>query len=526
MSLMSVLQRLAVASTGSSPRRAHFQPVPLLLVGVAVFLYLQLFLPNGVSIFMPADHWIFLERARQMLEGKILYRDIFQFTFPGTEATFAALLKVFGLKVWIPNAVIIVLGVGLAWLTTSIARKVLSGANALLPACLLLSVGFLTWHIASHHWFSTLPALAALLVMTGGRDAPRIVASGGLCGLSAWCVQTQGGTALAGLALFLVWERSQKKQEWRRLLRNESILLGSFSATLVLTNAYFAWRGGLAPFFRDTVVSVLRYQPTYTPANSYHVYMGYFGRWQWWEVWPQVFLSTTIPLVYVLFLFVYRRRRERIPYQEKECMMLVALVGALMLLGMAPAPSANRLGFVSPPAFILMAWMLGSNHPICRPLLRWLWFGALLSAVTVLYATIGRENVWFAYLDLPTGRVAFLDRVWFQEYRWLRDRAAPGDYFFGGNCAYYYYPLDLEPPSDVSFFTAFNITRPGQVARLVGGLESHHVRFVMWQTVLDHPPYYDPAADHLGPLRTYVRSHYRSVITFPVMRDELLERER
>ncbi|MGH9772859.1 MAG: hypothetical protein ACRD4Q_14370, partial [Candidatus Acidiferrales bacterium] len=127
-------------------------------------------------------------------------------------------------------------------------------------------------------------------------------------------------------------------------------------------------------------------------------------------------------------------------------------------------------------------------------------------------------------LNLPTGRAAFLDHVWFQENRWLRDRTQPGEYFFGGHCPYFYFPLELEPPSKVLSVTANGFTRPMQVTKLVERLQSDHVQFVMWQTALDRPQYYTPATDYLGPLRAYVRSRYRVVAKFPVMHDQILQR--
>ena len=66
-------------------------------------------------------------------------------------------------------------------------------------------------------------------------------------------------------------------------------------------------------------------------------------------------------------------------------------------------------------------------------------------------------------------------------------------------------------------------TRPDQVSRLLEALEAEKVRFLMWQTRLERPQDYDQA-DPLGPLWAYVRAQYWPAVTFPVAKDQILER--
>ena len=495
------------------------------LLAAAGFLYFQLFLPNGTPIFLVADHWIFLQQAREMLQGKVLYLDIFQFTFPGAETVFVVLLKIFGAKVWIPNAALIVLGVGLAWLTTAVSRKVLSGSNALLPASLLLSLGFLFWHNATHHWFSALAAMAGLAVVMSGRDGKRLAAAGALFGLSTWFTQTQGGAALLGLGIYLVWEGQQEKEHWRRVLVRELIVAGAFAGTVLVTNAYFAWKAGLGQFLSLTVMFPAKYFHFQKPDNTPLAYMAglRYYHYQWWERWPQAFFDLAVPLVYPYFFFTWRGRSQFLSDDEKQRLVLVGFLGAAMLAPVVSAPVEYRLCAVSPPALILVVWLAGSARGVGRTALRLLWFAVLLCATTATFTTARREQMGLNYLDLPTGRAAFLDREWFHEYRWLREHTKPGDYFFGGCYVYFYFPLKLEPPSDVLFVLPNGFTRPDQVSRLLEALEAEKVRFLMWQTRLERPQDYDQA-DPLGPLWAYVRAQYWPAVTFPVAKDQILER--
>src|SRR5207249_12201839 len=55
--------------------------LPLFLLGGAGFLYLQLFVLPSTPIYQANDHWWFMQDAQRMLDGKVLYRDIFQCLF-------------------------------------------------------------------------------------------------------------------------------------------------------------------------------------------------------------------------------------------------------------------------------------------------------------------------------------------------------------------------------------------------------------------------------------------------------------
>lgn len=499
-------------------------PVFVVLLCVGAFLYLQLFLPSGTPIFMPTDHWIYMAEAQQILQGGVLYHTIFDYTFPGTQATYALLLVIFGAKLWIPGVILVALGLAAALLTIAISREVCETGNVLLPACLLISLGFLAWHTATHHWFSTLLALCAVLVLLEARTTSRFIAAGALCGLSTWFTQ-QGGLALIALVLFVLWEERQDAHPWDRALRKALVLAGAFAVTLALAIVYFVWRAGLQSFLSATVVYFCKYVPTYKPYNTYRVYLGYIAHRQWWEAWPQAFLAIAVPLTYVLFAFAYPRRRAALSSAVRKRVVLIAVLGSCLLIGVAPAPSGNRLTFVSAPALILLVWLLNSKETICRIGRRLLWFAVLLCAISVMFTTFRREKVGLNFLKLPTGRAAFLDHIWFQEYRWLGDHTTPGDYFFSGDCAYYYFPLKLRPPSDVLFVTPYDFTRPSQVTGLVSGLRSHKVPYILWQPALEHPPYYSKAEDHLDRVRSLLRSRYKLVKTFPVMRDEMWARD-
>jgi hypothetical protein len=125
-----------------------------------------------------------------------------------------------------------------------------------------------------------------------------------------------------------------------------------------------------------------------------------------------------------------------------------------------------------------------------------------------LILAIGRPIVtqtrWKALLDLPTGRTAFLDPALYQETKWLQERTHPTEYFFGDQLLCFV--LELQNPSRVAYVTPFGFTRPEEIRNVIQTLELHKVRFVSWYPGLDDPA--DAEGNNLGPLRSYLQSHY------------------
>ena len=100
--------------TGIDP--IHGRPAVLLtlalLAGGFAFLYLNLFYLPNTPIHLFVDQFTLLFDARRMFGGQMIYRDFFQFTLPATQVVYLFLFKIFGVRTWIPNAMLIVLGVG------------------------------------------------------------------------------------------------------------------------------------------------------------------------------------------------------------------------------------------------------------------------------------------------------------------------------------------------------------------------------------------------------------------------------
>ncbi|HUX09359.1 MAG TPA: hypothetical protein VMW51_01875 [Terriglobia bacterium] len=484
-----------------------------LLAGGFVFLYLNLFYLPNTPIHLFVDQVTLLFDARRMFDGQMIYRDFFQFTLPATQLVYFSLFKIFGVRTWIPNAMLIVLGVSTMGLMILISRKVLPGRVAYLPALLFLVVPFRSQFDATHHWYSTLAVMGALALLMEARTPARLAGAGALMGLSTCFTQTRGLPAAAAVALFLVWEARRNGTGLRKFWKSQFQLWWPFFAVLIGFNAYFAWETGLGKFLSDTILFGLRYYPTFA-WNTYRVYMIDVPAFHPWYRLPAlaIFLSIhlLIPLIYILFFVRYWTTRQESPAQPWDRLVLISLTGFFIFLGVVGAPSWLRICAVSPPGVILFVWFWNSPGRTRGLRMKSVWILALLVA---LGECAEREVRWHQDLNLPTGRVAMMNREHFESVQYFLRRTRPGDYFFGDEM--YNYLLDLRDPARVPYITGSDYTRPRQVRNIIEGLEDHPVQFVLWSYELEMPPPRYGGSNHLGPLHHYLESHYHAVKTFP-----------
>jgi len=490
-------------------RRTQRGWMSLLLLAGCGFLYLETFILPATPRAATGDETIYLHQGERMFEGEMIYRDYDHFTFPGTDVLYMALFKLFGVRAWIPQAMLVLVGLGLFWLSIGISSKLLSGALVFLPGFLFLTFPFSAYLDATHHWYSALAATGALAVLLKQRTGTRLAWAGALWGI-ATCFAQSMVCGVLGFAVFLLWERYRVNEAWGTLLKKEACLFSSYVGVVVGFLSYFVWKAGLRPFLYYTFTFVARYYPA-DDANTWRSYAAEWpsihtrANWPDLVAWPLIHFI--VPLVYILFFVRCRRESKSQPHEPWEQLMLVSVTGLSLFLTVASAPTWNRLYTVSLPALILLVWFLKFSFPVERVLLRGLWASAVVLA---LMKPIVTQMRWKAYLDLPTGRTAFSKPAFYEEAAWLAARTRPGNYFFGDQG--FSFALRLRNPARVEFVRPTDYTRPEEVQNVLQALEEHKVEFVSWYPGVDDPP--DPDRDHLGPLRRYLHSHYVVATTF------------
>jgi len=488
-----------------------------ILCGAALYLYLVMFIPPGTPIVFGGDQMIYLLNATRMIDGKVMYRDFFQFTTPGTEVVYFCLFNMLGPHAWVPRAALIVIGACLTWLTVYLSRKVIGGVTAFVPGILFLIFPLRRDLDGTHHWYSVLAVLAAVAVVIEKRTMRRLAVGGALCGLATWFTQARGILTVLAIATFLVWERRELNQNRRSLWKEVGCVVGTFAASVVATNAYFVWKAGWERFLYCTVTFGLRYYPADAKWNSLQIYMAEPPAVPDWTQLPALatwlFIHALLPMTYVVFIFRYRRARSGQSQEPWDRLMLLTIVGLFLFVGALPAPAYSRLCPIAIPALILLVWLMRSARGITRVVVTAA-AGCTILALGIL-EPLARQHRTYLYLNTPSGRIAYSEPTpLYEKHRWLMSRTRPSEYFFEGLWAQMYFPLGLKNPARVPYVTSTDYTRPEEVLQVVDGLERHRVRTILWPLDLDLTPSIPSEGDHLQPLRDYLRRHSRAVKTF------------
>jgi hypothetical protein len=513
--------------TGAADGRlGHFlqsasRPVPATIaMGFLSFAacYFRSFAFPDIPFVVWGDQIGYFNAGSRIAAGQLPYRDYFQIVPVGTDLTYAFLIKCFGFRLWIPNLVMACLIATAAILITLVSLRILRGSVVFLPGLLLAGLILPVAVDATHHWFSTIAVLAAVLMLMEGTTLPRVAAAGALCGLAACFTQTKGALGLAALGLYLAVGLRQRvpqaTERWKAVL----LLCGGAAGVFAMVNAYFIGAAGFRQWLFCVVIYPARYYSV-PSLNNWHALIyelrAPHGTSNWMSL---IFMYASVPLVYIAFAAVARKQWSPGLDESRRRVMLVALVGFAMFIGIASEPSGKRLATVTPLALVLLAWLLDRPGKIAGYTKKMLAVVAILLAVVAPVRLQARQH---PYLDLPAGRAAFSDPAQFQEYRWLLNRTRPGQYFFG--MPPYFTAFHLVNPAAIEGFHPSDYTRPEQVVALVEALKAHPVPLIVFRQSRSYLFVPDSEQNHLGPFRDYVSGNYRMVKTFP-SGDEMWEK--
>jgi hypothetical protein len=468
------------------------------------------------------DQLLYATNGARLLSGQTPYRDYFEFLPAGTDLTYALLFRCFGISLWIPNLLMNILAATAVLLTTLAAGKVLPRASLALPAILAMGFGLYGGLDASHHWFSTVFALAAMVVLLNGTASRHIAAAGALCGIVASYTQTKGAAVTIGFVIYLVWQsirqNSPASSRWRRPL----LLCASALASFLLINIHYIIKLGIAEWCQWVIIFPLRYYPTMpsqtlsAPIFDFHNHIGMLK----WICVP--FLYLAVPLTYLAILWLMHRKRQSDPSQPPNQhlgqLLLIAITGLSMFLAVTPSLSIMRASAVSFPSTILLAWLLTRLTGTMK------WLKVAIAAVSIACAlelAVSIQRMHWNYLDLPAGRTAILERGKYDLYLWMKEHTHPGQTYLG--IAPLSLPLWLNCPAPIHAPGPWEYYRPEHIARSITALETNRIPLLVLrpQTGFQNTPGYEP--EHIQLFLDYVDKHYRRIKTFSTG-DEVWER--
>jgi hypothetical protein len=223
-----------------------------------------------------------------------------------------------------------------------------------------------------------------------------------------------------------------------------------------------------------------------------------------------VFLAALVPAIYLVSAASYLKGNASCRENEKRLVFLLIVVGTCLFVSVANSASLERLSTVSLPGFILLVWLYDSGKWFGKYLQTMLWITAALVMIRDVWVAQRRP---IAIFHSPSGRIALTTRQKLEYYEWLAHNTHPGEYVFDADASGAYFRFGLRNPTELPYVTGCDITRPEQITTLMRDLEKHQVRFVIWDGYIDNTGC-PPEADHISPLRDYLRTKYREVAKF------------
>ncbi|PYV11640.1 MAG: hypothetical protein DMG23_03695, partial [Acidobacteria bacterium] len=363
-----------------SAKKSRARFLPYVLVGIGLFLYFRTFIFPYTPIYQGDNAPVFLLEARRILEGEVIYRDFFEFIFPGTQVLYALLFKLFGVHLWIPAAMLVVLGLVLSGLMFAISARLMPAKSALLPGFLFVTLAF--------------------------------------GNVAACFTQSRGALALLGFGVFLVWECHAGRRGRRWLAKSEACLLSSFLAVVAPFVGYFVFKVGFGRFFYCTFTFIRRYY-SFFDRNNLGVYMvdvpAYEGILEWPAVAIWLFIHALVPLAIVLFFVRFWREAAAHREEPWDRLMLVGVTGLASFLAIAPAPNWFKVCTASLPALILFVWFVRSEKPSHRAARIVLW-AVGLGAFFLMPVMV--QTDWHRRIEGPAGSAAVLEPERYEKLAW------------------------------------------------------------------------------------------------------------
>jgi hypothetical protein len=483
----------------------------LVVIGSFGYLYTSLFNLAGTPIYRSGDEDFFWTYASRLLSGQVFLRDFHQFTPPGTDLAYAAVFHLFGASMSSISWTVVLVGVVLGVVCFLNARVILRADRAALAALVCVVLLFGDRMDATHHWFSSVANLLAILVLSTRRFYPRIVVAGCLVGLAMFCTQTAGAMGLIACCAGLCWEplidRKPSRVVWSRL----GVILTSAAGFWLLLSWRFIAEAGLSNYWFAQVLYLPKSSnfPTGFLVPPFHVPASARG---WIALGDHI-------VVYVLILVVcpwvaalcWRRRRDTSPHSV--ALVLLASLGILQMLEVITMLNWNRMAAVAMPAVILFVWLIGRRHTASRVIAMACW--CVVCAMTLVQVATTQFH-HYARVKLPAGNALF-EKHEAEEAEWLVQHTRPGDCFFEVANTRLYVPLGLRNPTPVDVLSAADWTLPRWVDESIAGLEACQAQYILWEprTGIGSVGQRNHAmTDHLDPMRAYIQQDFSRTQVF------------
>jgi hypothetical protein len=242
---------------------------------------------------MGCDHGTYLTIGQGLLEGKQLYRDLWDNKPPGIFITYAGIAKLFGRAPWGVPAVDILLLFAISYLLFRFTKPYLGSAGAAIAVVVHASMHgeILYFWIAQPETFQVACILAAyLLIIRRGRwDTTSSFAAGLVLGYACWL--KYNAVAFLPFLLFvpfldtsrLDWEppRASLSINWQNWLAKAGLLLAGLAAAIGVVLAWIALKGAW-PAMKEAQFEVLPRYAAMAVQRRRHYLLAALVRTNYW----------------------------------------------------------------------------------------------------------------------------------------------------------------------------------------------------------------------------------------------------
>jgi hypothetical protein len=461
----------------------------LLFAGTAMYWTA---LPHSLG---PADESVHLYEAKRVLEGEVLYRDVFNFITPGWFYLMASLYRLFGTSIDTARGAMAVMhGLTTVLVYFSSRRLGIGRGIAWMPALGYVVICQSAWPIVSQHWVSTL-LCAALLCACAGRTpgyARTVLAIGIVAGLLI-CVQQQRGVFMA--AGVVVWLLGDALLRWRygsppptaTVLREIAVFAGGIALVIVpVLGAAMARAGVYAVWYALVIFPLFNYgQAMHCPWGDVNLMTIVNARFTF----PLVLKYLPLPLLISAgrLLWLAQQRRELLVAQR--LLLLLIFCGA-SALSIAYFPDFIKISFIAF-AFLVAAaevlqWM-ARTLPLSP---RWSWgLGATTSAALLIGSAYHLSNnrtllrsdfpysvsTAFGRIDYPKAEEPQLHDLLAE----LLAGARTGELYAYPMMSDLYLTVPAHNPTPYGFFLAFGYHSPQEVQRVVDILVAKQLPYIV-----------------------------------------------
>jgi 4-amino-4-deoxy-L-arabinose transferase-like glycosyltransferase len=485
------------------------------------------------------DEGIVIQGAQRILYGEVLYRDFFSFYTPGTYYWLAALFKVFGSSFLVARTPLAIYGGLFSLITYLLARRICGRWMAILAAYLFLVLGLPYMFVVLHNWDSSILAYLALYCgvrFIEDRGRAWALAVGTLAALTCLFEQSKGTGLVLGLGLGFLLVATGRGGKGIVTWPHVAALLAGFTWPWVVTFAYFGFHQALPEMVADWLWPLSHYSGANRLPYGYinipqQNWEPLYGTGSWLRRLMVVlltgpcFILPVLPFVGLGVLILTTLRSKRSGDGDAStihCVFVSAVaIGLFVSVLLTQRPEFDHLLYVSPPLFVVVAWVLNGRLIRSRLLneIRPLLVVFLLFVFTAFGLILLLRGPWGASERIPTRRgvirMAKPDPV----IPYLQAHTRPGQTIFVYPYDPLYYFLSGTRSPTRFDYLQLGMHTPDQFAQALADLGADSTKLVLWnlsfntEIIVNGWPATPLAVLAADPVRDFILSRYRPCTT-------------